>query len=197
MKARISPNPAASAAARFSLGSSSNGAPSEKSRGRIVLRYREQPRRVYYASAFGTNKKVSAIPTAKERKPMQSQAQRLIPLFRTIVLSGVTAVLIPSAVLPMSAQNSVPATASSGSKNAAVRVAAPSNWSTGIAIEPDTCSPRVSAGRHYLRQRSHQRHSRGLDDQLRLCRQRQLYGRPSHQRQRDDFRGLAISGRRA
>jgi len=47
---------------------------------------------------------------------MQSQAQRLIPLFRTIVLSGVTAVLIPSAVLPMSAQNSVPATASQAAR---------------------------------------------------------------------------------
>ncbi len=78
MKARISPNPAALAAARFSLRSSSDGAPSEKSRGRIVLRCREQPRRVYYASAFGTNKKISATPTAKERKPMQRQPQRPI-----------------------------------------------------------------------------------------------------------------------
>ena len=42
---------------------------------------------------------------------MQSQAQRLISLFRTIVLAGVTAILITSAALPMPAQNSVPPTA--------------------------------------------------------------------------------------
>ena len=42
---------------------------------------------------------------------MQSQAQRLISLFRTIVLAGVTALLITSAALPMPAQNSVPPTA--------------------------------------------------------------------------------------
>jgi uncharacterized repeat protein (TIGR03803 family) len=42
---------------------------------------------------------------------MQSQAQRLISLFRTIVLAGVTAFLITSAALPMPAQNSVPPTA--------------------------------------------------------------------------------------
>jgi hypothetical protein len=39
---------------------------------------------------------------------MQSQAQRLISLFRTIVLAGVTAFLITSAALPMPAQTSVP-----------------------------------------------------------------------------------------
>jgi hypothetical protein len=42
---------------------------------------------------------------------MQSQAQHLISLFRTIVLAAVTALLITSAVLPMAAQNSVPPTA--------------------------------------------------------------------------------------
>ena len=42
---------------------------------------------------------------------MQSQAQPLISLFRTIVLAGVTALLITSAALPMPAQNSVPPTA--------------------------------------------------------------------------------------
>ncbi len=42
---------------------------------------------------------------------MPSQAQRLISLFRTIVLAGVTALLITSAALPMPAQNSVPPTA--------------------------------------------------------------------------------------
>ena len=47
----------------------------------------------------------------EEHKPMQSQAQRLISLFRTIVLAGVTALLITSAALPMPAQNSVPPTA--------------------------------------------------------------------------------------
>ncbi|MFZ0314291.1 MAG: hypothetical protein WAL85_16410, partial [Candidatus Korobacteraceae bacterium] len=42
---------------------------------------------------------------------MPSQAQRLISLFRTIVLAGVTAFLITWAALPMAAQNSVPPTA--------------------------------------------------------------------------------------
>ncbi|MGA2903948.1 MAG: choice-of-anchor tandem repeat GloVer-containing protein [Candidatus Korobacteraceae bacterium] len=42
---------------------------------------------------------------------MQSQAQRLISLFRIIVLAGVAALLMTSAALPMSAQNSVPPTA--------------------------------------------------------------------------------------
>jgi len=42
---------------------------------------------------------------------MSSQAQRLISLFRTIVLAGVAALLITSAALPMPAQNSVPPTA--------------------------------------------------------------------------------------
>ena len=42
---------------------------------------------------------------------MQSQGQRLISLFRTIVLAGVSALLITSASLPMPAQNSVPPTA--------------------------------------------------------------------------------------
>ena len=42
---------------------------------------------------------------------MQSQAQRHISPFRTIVLAAVTALLITSAALPMRAQNSVPATA--------------------------------------------------------------------------------------
>jgi uncharacterized repeat protein (TIGR03803 family) len=71
---------------------------------------------VYYASAFGTNKKISATPTAKEGKPMLSQTRRLISLFRTIILAGLTAVLIPAAVLPMPAQNSVPATASQAAR---------------------------------------------------------------------------------
>ncbi len=42
---------------------------------------------------------------------MQSQVQRFISLFRTIVLAGVIALLITSAALPMPAQNSVPPTA--------------------------------------------------------------------------------------
>ncbi len=42
---------------------------------------------------------------------MPSQAQRFISLFRTIVLLGITALLITSAALPMPAQNSVPPTA--------------------------------------------------------------------------------------
>jgi uncharacterized repeat protein (TIGR03803 family) len=42
---------------------------------------------------------------------MQSQAQRLLPLFRVFVPAGITALLITSATLPMPAQNSVPATA--------------------------------------------------------------------------------------
>ena len=42
---------------------------------------------------------------------MPSQAPRLISLFRTIVLAGVTALLITSAALPTPAQNSVPPTA--------------------------------------------------------------------------------------
>ncbi|MGC2109863.1 MAG: hypothetical protein WA655_10125, partial [Candidatus Korobacteraceae bacterium] len=42
---------------------------------------------------------------------MQSQAQRLTSLFRTIVLAAVTAFLITSAAFPAFAQNSVPATA--------------------------------------------------------------------------------------
>jgi uncharacterized repeat protein (TIGR03803 family) len=47
---------------------------------------------------------------------MQSQAQRLISRFRTIVLAAVTALLITSAALPMSAQNSVPASASQAAR---------------------------------------------------------------------------------
>ncbi|MGA7462668.1 MAG: choice-of-anchor tandem repeat GloVer-containing protein [Candidatus Korobacteraceae bacterium] len=42
---------------------------------------------------------------------MPSQAQRLSSLFPTIVLAGITALLITSAALPMPAQNSVPPTA--------------------------------------------------------------------------------------
>jgi hypothetical protein len=42
---------------------------------------------------------------------MQSQAQRLFFLFRTIVLAGVTAFLITSATLPLPAQDSVPPSA--------------------------------------------------------------------------------------
>jgi len=42
---------------------------------------------------------------------MQSQAQRLISLFRPIVSAGVTAFLITSAALPAPAQNAVPPTA--------------------------------------------------------------------------------------
>ena len=42
---------------------------------------------------------------------MQSQAQRLISLFRITVLAGVTALLITSAALSMPAQNSIPPTA--------------------------------------------------------------------------------------
>jgi uncharacterized repeat protein (TIGR03803 family) len=47
---------------------------------------------------------------------MQSQAQRLISFFRTIVLPAVIAFLITSAALPMSAQNSVPATAAQAAR---------------------------------------------------------------------------------
>jgi len=42
---------------------------------------------------------------------MQSQSQRLISLFRTVVLAAVAAFLIASAALPMPAQNSVPPSA--------------------------------------------------------------------------------------
>ncbi len=47
---------------------------------------------------------------------MQCQARPLISLFRTIVLAAVTALLITSAVLPMSAQDSVPASASQAAR---------------------------------------------------------------------------------
>ena len=46
-----------------------------------------------------------------EEYTMPSQVQGLISLFRPIVLLGVTAFLITSAVLPMAAQNSIPPTA--------------------------------------------------------------------------------------
>ena len=47
---------------------------------------------------------------------MQSPAQRLISLSRTVVLAGVVALLMTSAVLPMAAQNSVPPTAVQASR---------------------------------------------------------------------------------
>jgi uncharacterized repeat protein (TIGR03803 family) len=47
---------------------------------------------------------------------MQSQAQRVISLFRTIVLAAVAALLITSVALPMSAQNSVPPSASQAAR---------------------------------------------------------------------------------
>jgi uncharacterized repeat protein (TIGR03803 family) len=47
---------------------------------------------------------------------MQRQAQHSICLFRTIILAGLTAILITSATLPMSAQNSVPPTASQAAR---------------------------------------------------------------------------------
>jgi uncharacterized repeat protein (TIGR03803 family) len=47
---------------------------------------------------------------------MQSQAQRLISLFRAIVLAGVSAFLITSAASPMSAQNTVPASAAQAAR---------------------------------------------------------------------------------
>jgi uncharacterized repeat protein (TIGR03803 family) len=57
---------------------------------------------------------------------MQSQAQRLISLFRTIVLAAVTALLITSAALSMPAQNSVPPTVvQAGTPQFAVRLAHP------------------------------------------------------------------------
>ena len=59
---------------------------------------------------------------------MQSQAQRLISLFRTIVLAGVTALLITSAALPMPAQNSVPPTA--------VQAARMPQFASRLAIQP-------------------------------------------------------------
>ena len=59
---------------------------------------------------------------------MQSQAQLLISLFRTIVLAGVTALLIMSAALPMPAQNSVPPTA--------VQAARMPQFASRLAIQP-------------------------------------------------------------
>ena len=47
---------------------------------------------------------------------MQSQAQRLISLFRTVVLAAVTALLITTAALPVAAQNSVPPSASQAAR---------------------------------------------------------------------------------
>ncbi len=47
---------------------------------------------------------------------MQSQGRGFISLFRTIVLAGVTAVLIVSAALPTRAQNSVPPTAAQAAR---------------------------------------------------------------------------------
>ena len=47
---------------------------------------------------------------------MQSLAQHLISLFRTIVLAAVTAFLITSSAVLMSAQNSVPASASQAAR---------------------------------------------------------------------------------
>ena len=66
---------------------------------------------------------------------MQSQARRLISLFRTIVLAAVTAFLIMSAALPMRAQNSVPPTAVQAARmpEFASRLAHPP--STGITAE--------------------------------------------------------------
>ena len=60
---------------------------------------------------------------------MPSQAQRLISLFRTIVLAGVTTLLITSAALPMAAQNSVPPTAVQAAKSPqfASKLAHPAN----------------------------------------------------------------------
>ncbi|MGB9253361.1 MAG: hypothetical protein WCC25_00860, partial [Candidatus Korobacteraceae bacterium] len=47
---------------------------------------------------------------------MHSRGQRFISLFRAIVPTGVTALLITSAALPMSAQNTVPPTAVQAAK---------------------------------------------------------------------------------
>jgi uncharacterized repeat protein (TIGR03803 family) len=47
---------------------------------------------------------------------MQSQPQHLISLLRTIILAGVTGLLITSAALPLPAQNSVPATAAQAAR---------------------------------------------------------------------------------
>ena len=60
---------------------------------------------------------------------MPSQAQRLISLFRTIVLAGVTTLLITSAALPIAAQNSVPPTAGKAAKSPqfASKLAHPAN----------------------------------------------------------------------
>ena len=52
----------------------------------------------------------------EEHKPMPSQAQTLTSMFRIIVLVAVTALLITSAALPMSAQNTVPPTAVQAAK---------------------------------------------------------------------------------
>ena len=76
---------------------------------------------------------------------MQSQAQPLISLFRTIVLAGVTALLITSAALPMPAQNSVPPTAVQAARMPEFREATrPSRKPNGIAAQASSCAPRVS-----------------------------------------------------
>ena len=99
---------------------------------------------------------------------MQSQAQRLISLFRTIVMAGVTALLMTSAALPMPAQNSVPPTA--------VQAARMPQFASRLALHPvdrhhgrtQRVAPRSRGGPpqdgDYLRQRTHQRHHRRLDD---------------------------------
>ena len=92
---------------------------------------------------------------------MQSLAPHLISLFRTIVLAAVTAFLITSSALPMSAQNSVPATASQAAKmpEYASRLARPRQSSGTPKPSVARQGPRrvPGRGRHYLRQRSDQR----------------------------------------
>ncbi|MFZ0796105.1 MAG: hypothetical protein WAM65_20240, partial [Candidatus Korobacteraceae bacterium] len=75
---------------------------------------------------------------------MASQAQRLISLFRTIVLAGVAALLITSAALPMAAQNSVPPTAVQAARmpQFAKRLAHPS---------PQPASPKPATARQGFR----------------------------------------------
>lgn len=69
---------------------------------------------------------------------MPSQAQPLISLFRTIVLAAVTAFLIMSAALPVSAQN--PSPNDSPGRSAGVRGA------TGPLANP-AAAPSTLAGR--------------------------------------------------
>ncbi len=123
------------------------------------------------------------VNSIEEHKPMPSQARHTISLFRTIALIAVTALLIASAALPVAAQNSVPASAVEAAKKpeVAAKLAHPTQ-PAGVSGRSQDGYGRPGApsrpdGRHRLRQRSHQRHGRCLDHQLRLCRDRLLHPR--------------------